>query len=83
MIVSNQYRDYYCGDITENEVGKTVKITYKLSKTKKVIATRKIVVDKKATSIKASSIPVPTGYKMVSSGNCSVRTRKITIYVTK
>ena len=65
------------------KVGKTVKITYKLSKTKKVIATRKIVVDKKATSIKASSIPVPTGYKMVSSGNCSVRTRKITIYVTK
>ena len=65
------------------KVGKTVKITYKLSKTKKVIATRKIVEDKKATSIKASSIPVPTGYKMVSSGNCSVRTRKITIYVTK
>ena len=65
------------------KVGKTVKITYKLSKTKKVIATREIVVDKKATSIKASSIPVPTGYKMVSSGNCSVRTRKITIYVTK
>ena len=65
------------------KVGTTVKITYKLSKTKKVIATRKIVVDKKATSIKASSIPVPTGYKMVSSGNCSVRTRKITIYVTK
>ena len=27
MIVSNQYRDYYCGDITENEVGKTVKIS--------------------------------------------------------
>ena len=65
------------------KVGKTVKITYKLSKTKKVIATREIVVDKKATSIKASSIPVPTGYKMVSSGNCSVRTRKITICVVK
>ena len=65
------------------KVGKTVKITYKLSKTKKVVATREIFVDKKATSIKASSIPVPTGYKMVSSGNCSVRTRKITIYVTK
>ena len=25
--MSNQYRDYYCGDITENEVGKTVKIS--------------------------------------------------------
>ena len=65
------------------KVGKTVKITYKLSKTKKVIDTRIIVVDIKAISIKACSIHVPTGYKMVSSGNCSVRTRKITIYVTK
>ena len=65
------------------KLGKTVKITYKLTKTKKVVDTGEIVVDKKATSIKASSIPVPAGYKMVSSGTCSVRTGKITIYVKK
>ena len=32
---------------------------------------------------KASEVPVPAGYKMVTTGSCSVRTKKIEIYVKK
>ena len=63
--------------------GKTIKVVYRLAKTNRIVTTRKIVVDKKATSIKASEVPVPAGYKMVTTGSCSVRTKKIEIYVKK
>ena len=63
--------------------GKTIKVVYRLAKTNRIVTTGKIVVDKKATSIKASEVPVPAGYKMVTTGSCSVRTKKIEIYVKK
>lgn len=63
--------------------GKTIKVVYRLAKTNRIVTTGKIVVDKKATSIKASEVPVPAGYKMVTTGFCSVRTKKIEIYVKK
>ena len=65
------------------KLGKTIKVVYRLAKTNKIVATGEIVVDKKATSIKASEVPVPAGYKMVTTGSCSVRTKKIEIYVKK
>ena len=65
------------------KLGKTIKVIYRLAKTNKIVATGEIVVDKKATSIKASEVPVPAGYKMVTTGSCSVRTKKIEIYVKK
>ena len=64
-------------------LGKTIKVVYRLAKTNRIVTTGKIVVDKKATSIKASEVPVPAGYKMVTTGSCSVRTKKIEIYVKK
>ena len=64
-------------------LGRTIKVVYRLAKTNKIVATGEIVVDKKATSIKASEVPVPAGYKMVTTGSCSVRTKKIEIYVKK
>ena len=63
--------------------GKTIKVVYRLAKTNRIVTTGKIVVDKKATSIKASEVPVPAGYKMVTTGSCSVKTKKIEIYVKK
>ena len=65
------------------KLGKTIKVIYRLAKTNKIVATGEIVVDKKATSIKASEVPVPAGYKMVTTGSCSVKTKKIEIYVKK
>ena len=65
------------------KLGKTIKVVYRLAKTNRIVTTGKIVVDKKATSIKASEVPVPAGYKMVTTGSCSVRTKKIEIYVKK
>ena len=65
------------------KLGKTIKVVYRLAKTNKIVATGEIVVDKKATSIKASEVPVPAGYKMVTTGSCSVRAKKIEIYVKK
>ena len=64
-------------------LGRTIKVVYRLAKTNRIVTTGKIVVDKKATSIKASEVPVPAGYKMVTTGSCSVRTKKIEIYVKK
>ena len=64
-------------------LGKTIKVVYRLAKTNRIVTTGKIVVAKKATSIKASEVPVPAGYKMVTTGSCSVRTKKIEIYVKK
>ena len=43
------------------KLGKTIKVIYRLAKTNKIVATGEIVVDKKATSIKASEVPVPAG----------------------
>ena len=65
------------------KLGRTIKVVYRLAKTNRIVTTGKIVVDKKATSIKASEVPVPAGYKMVTTGFCSVRTKKIEIYVKK
>ena len=65
------------------KLGRTIKVVYRLAKTNRIVTTGKIVVDKKATSIKASEVPVPAGYKMVTTGSCSVRTKKIEIYVKK
>ena len=65
------------------KLGKTIKVVYRLAKTNRIVTTGKIVVDKKATSIKASEVPVPAGYKMVTTGSCSVKTKKIEIYVKK
>ena len=65
------------------KLGKTIKVVYRLAKTNRIVTTGKIVVVKKATSIKASEVPVPAGYKMVTTGSCSVRTKKIEIYVKK
>ena len=64
-------------------LGRTIKVVYRLAKTNRIVTTGKIVVDKKATSIKASEVPVPAGYKMVTTGSCSVRTKTIEIYVKK
>ena len=48
------------------KLGRTIKVVYRLAKTNRIVTTGKIVVDKKATSIKASR---SSGTSRIQNGN--------------